>query len=149
MNRPRTVLALALAVVLTVFVAACGNEEENDYVDRVNELQLTYVDDVSELTSSPASGSASVAETATDLAELTSGLAADIEAVEPPDQVADLHQRLVDELENVAEQVGSLEERLSDANQQQAIKAASELTSAVTESQTELQSLINQINEEL
>ena len=149
MHRFRTAFALGFAVVLALAVASCGNEEDNDYVGEVNSLQEAYVEDVTELTTTPATSANAVAKTATELSELTAGLAADIEAVDPPDDVTDLHQQLVDAMNGVADEIGGLESRLSGADPQQAIQAATDLTAAVTDSQTEIRSLIDQINEQL
>ncbi|HEX2127588.1 MAG TPA: DUF6376 family protein [Solirubrobacterales bacterium] len=149
MNQLRTTLGVGLLIAAALVVPACGSEENNDYVDEVNELQGAYVEDVTDLTSVAPSSPDAVAKTAADLADLTARLASDIEDVEPPDDVAELHQQLVGELDKVADQIGGLEEDLAGSNPQQAVQAATDLTSAITRSQTEIQSLIGQINEEL
>jgi hypothetical protein len=147
MNRLRT--ALALASVLALALAACGSEEQNDYVDEVNSLQESYAAEVTDLASNPASSGKEVARTADQMAELTTQLAADIEAVEPPDEVADLHAQLVDEFDGVADEIGKLSDQISGSDLQQSVEAATGLATAVSEAQTKIQSLINEINAEL
>ena len=134
-----------------LIAAGCGDaEEKNDYVDQVNELQLAYVDDVTAAVSGDAPSTPNgAAEAAGTLAELTNGVADDIEAVEPPEDVADLHQQLVDELRSVATQITDAEDAIANGNPQEAAQAATELQTAITGAQTELNSLINEINSTL
>lgn len=150
MSRLRSAPALVLALVLAAFVAAgCGgdSEEKNDYVDQVNELQLAYVDDVTALVSAaPPTTPQESAEVATELADLTEGVADDIEAVDPPEEVADLHDELVATLRDVVDQIRGAQKELASDDPQAAANAASELQAATSGAQTELNSLIDQIN---
>ena len=155
MNRLRRASALAVAVVSIgaggAIAAGCGEDEEaNDYVDQVNDLQLAYVGDVTDLVSGtpPTTPNAS-AEVAGELADLTQGLADDIAAVEPPSEVADLHDQLVTTLEDVTAQIRNAQETISSGNPQQAAQAANELQTATSEAQAELTNIIDQINQEL
>ena len=149
MTRLRTALAIGIVLALSLVTVACGSEEENDYVDEVNALQTDFFSQFQDLTAETPSSAGDVAATTTELADLTSQLATDIEAVEPPEQVADLHQQFVDELNKLADELAGLEEQVRGADPQEALQAATELITAITDSQNELQSLITQINNEL
>ena len=132
-------------------IAGCGDsEEKNDYVDQINELQLTYVDDVTEVVSgTPPTSPEAAAEVAGNLGDVTQGLADDIAAVEPPEEVADLQEQLVGTVEDIAAQIEDAEETLANGNPQEAAQAATALQTATSEAQTELGSIIDQINSEL
>ena len=146
----RRTSALAFAVV-SIVGAGCGDtEEKNDYVDQLNDLQLAYVDDVTELVSgSPPTTPDAAADVAGDLAELTQGLADDFAAVDTPEEVTDLHDQLVTQVEDISAQIEGAEEGLASGNAQEATQAATELQAATTAAQTELGSIIDQINSEL
>jgi len=154
MNRLRRVSAVAVAVVSIgaagAFASGCGNDEANDYVEEINDLQLAYVDDVTALISgTPPTTAEGSAEIAGDLADLTQGLADDISAVDPPEEVADLHGQLVTTLEDVSGQITDAEETIASGNPQQAAEAGAQLQQATTEAQTQLRSIIDQINSTL
>jgi hypothetical protein len=151
MNRGRLAAFGLPLVVAGALIAGCGDsEEKNDYVDEVNELQLAYVDDVNQLVSgAPPTSPNELGQVATDLASLTEDLAVDIDSVEPPDEVADLHDQLVGELKGVAAQIEDAEAQISSGNPQEAVKAATELQQATTDARTELDSIISEINSTL
>ena len=151
MNRGRLAAFGLPLVVAGALIAGCGDsEEKNDYVDEVNELQLAYVEDVNQLVSgAPPTSPNELGQVATDLAGLTEDLAVDIDSVEPPDEVTDLHEQLVDELKGVAAQIEDAEAQISSGNPQEAVQAATELQQATTDARTELDSIISEINSTL
>lgn len=152
MKRLRVGAVLAFAVIAAgLIVAGCGDsEEKNDYVDQVNELQLAYVDDVTEAVgANPPSTPKEAAAAAGELAELTDGVADDIEAVDAPEDVADLHDQLVAALRGVATDITKTQGALTSGDPQKATEAATQLQTAITGAQTELNSLIEQINSTL
>ena len=154
MTSLRRISVLAFAVVSIGaaggLAAGCGDsEEKNDYVDQINDLQLAYVDDITALVSEAPTTAKASAQLAADMAEITQGLADDIAAVTPPEEVTDLHDQLVTTLEGVSTQITDAGDAIANGNPQQAAAAATELQTATTEAQTELGSIIDQINSEL
>ncbi len=69
--------------------------------------------------------------------------------MEPPEEVAELHQQLVDQISQIADQVESAEDAFTSGSQQAASQAAIELQNAGTAAQTELDQIIGAINNEL
>jgi hypothetical protein len=151
MSRLKVAAVTAVLAVAGGAFAGCGDDDEkNDYVDQVNELQTAYVDDVGQIASgAPPTSAAELGDYATELADLTAGLATDIEAVDPPEEVADLHTELVDELNGVADQISDAEGEITGAPPEQALEAATDLQQATVDAQTELQNIINEINSTL
>jgi hypothetical protein len=145
----RMAFALGLALLAGALFAACGDtDEKNEYVDRINELQASYAEELSAV--GVPSSLAEVRELATKGAELDAQLAADVAAVDPPEEVADLHAELVATLEESAATTAELE-RVVDTT-----KNTQELQRAITEADRnaqatidEFNALIDRINEEL
>lgn len=149
MKRLRIGAVLAFAVIAAGLIAAgCGDtEDKNAYVDEINELQLAYVDDVTQaVAGAPPTNAKEAAAAAGELADLTEGVADEIEAVEPPEDVADLHGQLVEALRGVATDITGAQDALTSGDQAEATDAATQLQGAITNAQTELNSLIEQIN---
>jgi hypothetical protein len=139
------VLASAVALVAT----GCGNGEKNDYVDEVNAIQTDLQTEAAGIAAA-GSNPNQIADVASQMQELFAGAADDLEAVEPPEDVADLHQQLVDQVRSLGDQIGAAGEAIKSANNPQEIQAAaSELQTAATSASTELDSLINEINSTL
>jgi PBP1b-binding outer membrane lipoprotein LpoB len=144
-------LASMLAVAAVALIAAgCGDvEEQNDYVDQVNALQTELVSEVTAVVSgTPPSNAQQAADVAGELGDVFNDSADDIEAVTPPEEVADLHAELVAKIRDIADQINAAEEAFTSGNAQEAAQAATELQSATNSAQTELNSLIDQINAE-
>lgn len=142
-----SVLAIAAVAVIAV---GCGDvEEQNDYVEQVNALQNELVAEVTDAVSgTPPSNPRQAAAVAGELGDIFSASADDIEAVTPPEEVADLHAQLVETIREIADQIASAEDAFTSGNAQEAAQAATELQNATNSAQTELNSLIDQINAE-
>ncbi len=153
MNRTQRLSAVAAGLIGAASIAAgCGSatEEANNYVDDVNDLQVELVNQVNEAVSGaqPADPNAA-AQVFTDLQDVFDTAADDLDAIDPPEDVADLHQQLVGSISDVGDQIGDAEQTFSSGNSQQAAQAAAQLQSATTELQTELNGLIDDINAQL
>ena len=152
MKRRTSVLAPVAALLGAVaVVAGCGsNDEQNSYVDDVNAIQTELVSDVTDATSgAAATGPDGAAIVAGDLRQVFTETADQLDAVAPPSEVAELHQQLVDSVRKVADQISQAEKAFSNGNAQQASQAAVALQSATTEAQTDLNTIITEINSEL
>ena len=129
-------LIAAIAVIASLLAAGCGDSsEKNDYVDDVNALQNDLVADVS----------AAAATTPTNQKQAADGF----EAVDPPDDVADLHSQLVDQIRSIAAETRKAEQTLRQGTPQEAQKALSQLQTAATDAQNRLNMLIDEINADL
>ncbi len=149
MNATARVLSVVIAVGAAGAIAAgCGNEEQNDYVDEVNSIQQEIADAATQAGSTPATNPQEAAEVGRQIADAFAQGAADLEAVDPPEEVADLHQQLIDQLSTVADDINNAADAFESGNAQQAQQAAVELQQSVTTAQTEVDSLIDQINSE-
>ena len=150
MTRLRRPLA-ALLLVAAMALGACGSDEEaNDYVEEVNGIQDQLVDEVTETVSgSPPADAKAAAEVAADLQSVFASTADEFEAVEPPDDVAGLHDELVAAIRGVGARIGEAEKAFASGNSKQAAQAALELQTATTDLQTDLTTLIDDINAQL
>ena len=143
------VLTVVIAIAAAAGIAAgCGNGEQNDYVDQVNAIQQDIADAATEAGSSAPSNPQEAADVGHQIADAFDQGAQDLADVDPPDEVADLHQQLTDELSSVADQINKAADTFESGNAQQAAQAAVELQQSVTTAQTEVNSLIDQINSE-
>jgi hypothetical protein len=144
----RPIAAAMIAAALTV--GACGSDDEvNDYVDRVNEIQGALVEDVNETVSSPPADVEAAAEVAADLRSVFAGTANELASIEPPQDVAALHDDLVGAIRGVGARIGRAERAFASGNPERAARAARELQAATTDLQTQLRTLIDDINAQL
>ena len=104
MFRPRR-FALALIAVSAVALAACDGDtaENNDYVDQVNEVSSTLLTSVQSL---PATGgSPKQISAALERVSAEVGTAAtDLDGIEPPEDVASLHDEIVTDLNTLKDE---------------------------------------------
>ena len=149
-RRPLMLLA-AVALAASLLAAGCGDtEENNDYVEQVNQIQGDLVTEVTEATTeSTPTSQKEAADFAGTLAEIFNGSADDVEATEPPEDVADLHAQLVEQIRSIADQTSEVEDTLRTGTPAEAQQALSALQTAANASQSELDSLIGQINDQL
>jgi hypothetical protein len=143
------VLGFVIAAAVALAAAGCGNAEKNDYVDQVNEIQSNLQTQAAAEISSAPTSPAQAGKFAEKLQQLFADAADQLEAVDPPEDVADLHAQLVAKVRDVGDQIGKVVDAFNSGNPQQIKQAASELQSAISTSQTELSSLIDQINSTL
>jgi C-terminal processing protease CtpA/Prc len=132
-------------------LAACGsNDEDNDYVEEVNAIQEQLVDDVTETVSgAPPANPKAAAEVAGELEGVFASTADEFEAIEPPQDVAGLHDELVAAIRGVGARIGEAEKAFASGNSKQAARAALELQTATTDLQPQLTALIDDINAQL
>jgi hypothetical protein len=143
------VLVVVASAAVALAVAGCGNAEKNDYVDKVNEIQSNLQTQATQAISSAPTSPAQAGELVKKLESIFSDAADQLAAVDPPSDVADLHNQLVDKIREVSDEVGKLSDAFESGNPQQIQQAATKLQSAISKSQTALSSLIDQINSQL
>lgn len=149
MKRVLRAVLVCAALVAALAFAACGNEDENEYVDEVNAVQQSFLDEVTAAASTPPTNPQQAGELVSTMQDAFTNAAEEFEAIEPPEDVADLHDQLVTTMADLGAQIGDLGEALQSGNPQQAATAATELQASITESQTEVTGLIDQINSQL
>jgi outer membrane murein-binding lipoprotein Lpp len=143
-------LILAIAVVASLLAAGCGDsDEKNDYVDAVNELQNDLVADVTAAAEQTPTSQKEAADYAGEIAAVFSQAADRFHAVEPPQDVADLHSQLVDQIRSIAAQTRRAEQTLRNGTPEEAQKALRKLQTAATDAQIRLNMLIDEINADL
>jgi hypothetical protein len=148
--RPLTLLAAGLLAV-ALLAAGCGDSgEKNDFVDEVNQLQTDLVDQVSQATTgSTPTTQKEAADYAGKIADIFSRSADEFAAVDPPEDVADLHQQLVEEIRSIAQDTKKAEQTLRTGSPKEAQRALADLQTAGTDAQNQLNSLIDEINADL
>ncbi len=151
MNRLRSVVLVVVLVATVAFVATgCGNGEANDYVDEVNAIQTDLQSEAGEISAGAATNPNQIADIASQLEEAFASAADELEAVDPPEDVADLHAQLIDQVSGLGEQIGAAGDAIENAETPQEIQqAATELQTAASGAATELSTLIDQINSTL
>lgn len=149
MNRVHRGGLAAAGVLAALAIAACGNGEQNDYVDQVNEIQTTFLEDLTASASTPPTDAEGAGDLVAEMEGAFTTAADDLEAIDPPEEVADLHAELISSMSTLGEQVSGLGGALESGNPQQVQEAALELQGALTESESEVSSLITDINTQL
>jgi hypothetical protein len=145
----RAALVAVAMIAALAFAAGCGNEEENDYVEQVNDAQQSFLDEMTAAASQAAPANASQADQLIgDMQAAIDSFVSDLEGIDPPEEVADLHDELITTMSDIGSQIGELGDALTSGNPQQAAAAATQLTTAVSAAQTDVTSIIDQINEE-
>lgn len=127
----RAVLVAALALSLLA-VAGCGGdtEESNDYVAAVNKAQTDFVNTVTSAASTPATTPEAAKDLFDKLEASTSKIVGDLKAIEPPEKVKDLHERLVSEVGQIEASVTKAQDAVESGD---AKKAQETLASFATE----------------
>src|SRR5262245_3653715 len=141
----------AVVLVAALLAAGCGDTgEKNDYVDEVNQLQTDLVDQVTAATTNAnPTTQKQAADYAGKIADIFSKSADEFAAVDPPEDVADLHSQLVDEIRSISQQTGKAEQTLRTGSPKEAQQALTDLQSAATDAQNQLNMLIDEINSDL
>jgi hypothetical protein len=100
----RRVAIVGILALAAVAPAACGSgSEEDDYVDRLNEITEVLRDDVSQLSKDGVAvgDPEETAQVYDEFAAEFGQAAAEAAELEPPGEIADLHDRIVDDLESM------------------------------------------------
>jgi hypothetical protein len=149
MSRLR-LLTLALVAAAALFVAACDGDtsERNDYVDEVNEVQNTLQSDISNLSQTPQSPEQLVGFYEDTIASLRSAVDS-LESIEPPDEVAELHDQLITEVQDLADVITGAVDEIEQGGAAALPGAVSQLATEGTKIQTEFSSTIDEINSKL
>jgi hypothetical protein len=96
-------------MLVAVALVACGGgdaDEKNDYVDQVNEVTTTLNTGLTQISSDVplATDPAQASKVFSQFASSLKTAASDIDAIEPPDDVAELHDKLVADVTTLSEE---------------------------------------------
>lgn len=149
MNRvSRAALVVGATAALAVG-AGCGNGEQNDYVGQVNDLQTRLGSDLADAgTSLDANDPKAAVKAIGSTQDLFSAYADDLEAIEAPDEVADLHDQLAQNARDTADRIASVEKAMTSGDADKMVRALQRLGPALQESDAQSSSLIDEINAE-
>lgn len=148
------VLALLCAVVLAPALAGCGGddvERNNEYVDSVNTAQAKFSRDVDRL-SGQISQSSSPAQDRRTLRAFSTAVGVvvrELRAIEPPEPVAMLHERLVTSIEAYGDEITSVGKAISEDDPDELIQAQERLLKATSTVSGQINKTITAINAEL
>lgn len=152
MRIPRAVLAL-IAIGAMAIAAGCGGDGGGDalsldeYGQEVGSV-LTPVGSELQETATVIQSSKSPDDLASSVGqfeEQLDGGIADLEAIEPPEEVVDSHEKLITALEDINAAFGQVREAAESGDQQEIVSSATELAPALTEFQTQ----VNEVRTEL
>jgi outer membrane murein-binding lipoprotein Lpp len=143
------IVAFAAVLSLLLLAGCGGNDEKDTYVEEVNALQAELVQQVSTAAEPTPSSQEQAADYAGRIAGIFSRAADRFAAVDPPDDVADLHSQLVDQIRSIAADTRKAERTLREGTPEQARNALRQLQTAATDAQARLDRLIDEINSDL
>jgi hypothetical protein len=145
--------AVGLAA-LSLVAAGCGSDTKakNDYVDAVNKAQTEFADNIQKVGSSTPSGSdpaAGAKQTFTALGAAIDKVIADLKAVEPPDDVKDLHNKLISQLNDFGGQIDQAASALGSGDLKAIAAAQAKFAQSASSLGTEISKTISDINTKL
>jgi hypothetical protein len=150
MNRSLRPALVVIATAATLaFAAGCGNSEENDYVAQLNEQNAALQSAVTGAASGVQTGDVKGTLDAIDAAQQEVADIADaIEGIDPPSEVADLHQQLIDTTRSVADGFAAYREALGSGSAQKIKQGAQQFKSDVTAELEQQSQIVDDINAE-
>lgn len=141
-----------VAMGVVVAAAGCGDtEQRNAYVDAVNKAQARFVTTFQDLrdqitaTSTPEQDRA----TLTRFRKAVDAAVAELQAIDPPAQVADLHGRLVGDIGRYGEEIDAARESFGSPDPQRVVAAQTRLVNAVSAVGGRINATIDAINRSL
>jgi hypothetical protein len=148
---PRLLALLLAASALSLAACDGDTEEKNDYVDQVNAVTSTLNEGLT---------SVSTEATAIDSPEQVSGVfakfassldtaAADIDGIEPPEDVVELHDQLVEQVKSLATEAQNAADEVRAGGPAAVPGVAGQFVSEATRGGSEIDSTISEINSKL
>lgn len=151
MSRARLIVPVLVAAS-ALAVAACGGdtEEKNDYVDAVNEVTTTLNQGLTEVSSGAAATSPEEAATVfADFGDQLDTAASDLEEIEPPGDVTDLHDKLVAQTKDLGATATNAADEIEAGGAAAITGVATEFIAEATTASTEVDATISEINDTL
>jgi hypothetical protein len=141
-----------LALILAVVAAGCGGDKDHDaYVKALNEAQTGLAQRFAALQSriTPTSNAAQDIKTLRAYEAAVGTTVSDLRAVEPPDGLASLHRRFIDEVAAYGTALRKARADLTRDDPRAILAAQGRLRSAVTAAGRRLDATIQAINQKL
>jgi hypothetical protein len=149
----RRLAAVLATLAVGVVVAGCGSNSKgaNDYVDAVNRAQNDFASTFDRLSSRITSTSTAQQDRRTldGFKSAVDKVVRDLRAVEPPSKVKGLHGELVRELSTYGSQIDRTKRAFANGSPKAIIRARTDLVTAVTRVNGQIQRTINAINKKL
>jgi hypothetical protein len=146
MNRRRH-LALALIAASALALAACDGDtaENNDYVDQVNEVSSTLLSSVQSL---PATGGSpqQISTALNDVSTQVGTASTDLSEIDPPDDVADLHDKIVTDLNTLSGEAENAANEVAAGGAAGAVGVVAQFVTEANRIGAEIDSTITEIN---
>ena len=147
-------LALCLALAGLLVVAGCGGDtaSKNDYVESINKAQTDFVSNVQKASTPPSTGGSPVDAaqgTFDNIDKAIDTVIKDLEAVEPPDEVKDLHADLISEMNDLQDEVTKAADSLDSKDPAKLAAAQQAFATNATKLQTRFTETITAINQKL
>lgn len=149
MNRLLRPALLAALTLILLAAGGCGGDtkENNDYVDAVNKAQNDFVAGVNKVQS--AGASTKPEDVFNQLNAAIDKVIADLKAVDPPDDVKDLHDQLIAEMTKFDGSIAEAADALQSNDPEQIQKAQVTLSTEVSQIGTKVSTIISDINKKL
>lgn len=144
--------ALATLALCVAVIAGCGDTAANNtYVDAVNKAQNDFAAAISGLQddAAKATGPDGARKVFDNLGAEIDTVVADLQAIQAPDEVADLHEQLVDQVSQFGTSVDTAAESLTSNDPQKLTEAQAEFSREVSEVGTQISGTIAEINKKL
>ncbi len=141
-----------LALMLVIGVAGCGaNKDHDTYVKALNKAQTGLAQRFAKLQSqvTPTSSAAQDSETLRAYEAAVATTVTDLRAVDPPDGLAALHRRFIDEVAVYGSALRNARAELKGEDPRAILAAQGRLRSAVTATGRQLDATIQAINQKL
>jgi sigma54-dependent transcription regulator len=149
----RRLSPVLVVVALALVTSGCGEDTKaaNNYVDAVNKAQNEFAATFDQLSAKITSTSTAQQdrETLDGFKQAIDKVVKDFRAVKAPDEVKDLHGRLIAEISAYGKEIDKAKQAFADDQPQAIVKAQADLVSAVTRVQSQINTTISDINKKL
>ena len=151
----RLLLPLLALVVLATGVVACGGDDgsstsdKNDYIEAVNAAQKEFADGAAKLNLANPSSPEDFKKSLDGLDPLLSGIVADLEKIDPPEEVQAEHDKLTNSMREYQKTVNENKEGLTSGEQSATQESAQAIATASQQFSTEFDQTVNAINQKL
>jgi hypothetical protein len=143
-------LTLALIAASALALAACDGDtaENNEYVDEVNEVSSTLLSSVQAL---PAAGGSpqQVSAALEQVASQVGTASTDLSEIEPPEDVADLHDKIVTDMSTLSDEATNAANEVASGGAAGAVGVVAQFVAEANRIGAEIDSTIDEINNEL